>query len=205
MINDLKDKLKRLGVVSQDLDRIEEFLQIRKFSDGKLLTKSHYGLLLVGSGRLRVYTIFGSQEKTILTLEKGDEWVICQICTQKSLQLELNLQALGDLEIITIPDNIFRDLREKYPRFSEYILTIFAKQFAKSIEVASKSKTIPFRDRLIEFIKNNAINGSIKITHQQIANHLGVTRESVSKNLKQLEKNGFLTLSRGKIFFRNVK
>ena len=52
----------------------------------------------------------------------------------------------------------------------------------------------------VEFIKNNAINGSIKITHQQIANHLGVTRESVSKNLKQLEKNGFLTLSRGKIF-----
>ncbi|ARR01380.1 Crp/Fnr family transcriptional regulator [Campylobacter porcelli] len=200
MIDALKDKLKRFGVASQDLDRIEKFLQIRKFSDGKLLTKSHYGLLIIGSGALRVYTIFGSQEKTILTLEKGDEWVICQICTQKSLELELNLQALGDLEIIIIPDNIFRDLRQKYPKLSEYILTIFAKQFAKSIEVASKSKTIPFRDRLVEFIRKNAINNGIKITHQQIANHLGVTRECVSKNLKQLEKNGFLTLSRGKIY-----
>lgn len=199
MIEILKDKLKKFGVSSQDLDEIEESLQIKKFSDGSSLTKSHYGLLMIGSGSLRVYTIFGSQEQTILTLEKGDEWVICQICTQKSLQLELNLQALGDLEIIAIPDNIFRNLREKYPKLSEYILTIFAKQFAKSIEVASKSKTIPFRDRLIEFINKNAINNSIKITHQQIANHLGVTRESVSKNLKQLEKNGFLTLSRGKI------
>ena len=75
MIDNLKDKLKRLGVVSQDLNRIEEFLQIRKFNDGKLLTKSHYGLLLVSSGRLRVYTIFGSQEKTILTLEKGEPFI----------------------------------------------------------------------------------------------------------------------------------
>ncbi|MEE3744239.1 Crp/Fnr family transcriptional regulator [Campylobacter porcelli] len=200
MLDALKDKLKRFGVASQDLDRIEKFLQIRKFSDGSSLTKSHYGLLMIGSGSLRVYTIFGSQEQTILTLEKGDEWVICQICTQKSLELELNLQALGDLEIIIIPDNIFRDLRQKYPKLSEYILTIFAKQFAKSIEVASKSKTIPFRDRLVEFIRKNAINNGIKITHQQIANHLGVTRECVSKNLKQLEKNGLLTLSRGKIY-----
>ena len=40
---------------------------------------------MIGSGSLRVYTIFGSQEQTILTRKKGDEWVICQICTQKSL------------------------------------------------------------------------------------------------------------------------
>ena len=60
MIEILKDKLKRFGVSSQDLDEIEEYLQIKKFSDGSSLTKSHYGPLMIGSGSLRVYTIFGS-------------------------------------------------------------------------------------------------------------------------------------------------
>ena len=60
MIEILKDKLKRFGVSSQDLDEIEEYLQIKKISYGSSLTKSHYGLLMIGSGSLRVYTIFGS-------------------------------------------------------------------------------------------------------------------------------------------------
>ncbi|MGZ5262505.1 MAG: helix-turn-helix domain-containing protein, partial [Kaistella sp.] len=39
----------------------------------------------------------------------------------------------------------------------------------------------------------------INVTHQQLADELGITREATSRVLKQMEHNGMLQLSRNRI------
>lgn len=57
-------------------------------------------------------------------------------------------------------------------------------------------------DRIVELLKKKAgiyPSKEISITHQQLAEELGTTREVVSRLLKQMEKQQMVTLSRNKI------
>ena len=52
-----------------------------------------------------------------------------------------------------------------------------------------------FLSQSIENLNENFI----KITHEELANHLGSAREAVSRVLKELERSGQITQSRGEI------
>lgn len=56
---------------------------------------------------------------------------------------------------------------------------------------------------LLEFIEESDSN-EIKITQNKLSEILGYTRESVNKNLKKLEDEGFIKLERGKILVNPV-
>ena len=45
----------------------------------------------------------------------------------------------------------------------------------------------------------------LKITHEQIANHIGSAREVVSRMLKYFEGEGYVKLGRGSIHLVNIK
>jgi CRP/FNR family transcriptional regulator len=49
------------------------------------------------------------------------------------------------------------------------------------------------------YLKTNAVNQQIEITHQQLAGELGTAREVVSRLLKQMEKDQLIRLERGRI------
>ncbi|MCB1675942.1 MAG: winged helix-turn-helix domain-containing protein [Halioglobus sp.] len=44
----------------------------------------------------------------------------------------------------------------------------------------------------------------IEISHEELGNLLGASRQSVSKELKPLEREGDIELRYGKIFFKNL-
>ena len=46
-------------------------------------------------------------------------------------------------------------------------------------------------------------DNEIQITHQEIANQLGTAREVITRTLKQFEKQGLVSLSRGTITVKN--
>jgi CRP/FNR family transcriptional regulator len=53
--------------------------------------------------------------------------------------------------------------------------------------------------RLIQHLKDNAVNNELEITHQQLAGELGTAREVISRLLKQMEKERLISMERGKI------
>jgi len=57
-------------------------------------------------------------------------------------------------------------------------------------------------ERLLKYLNNRfelSQTNYIESTHQEIADDLNASRESVSRLLKQLEKNGVIHLERNKI------
>ena len=60
----------------------------------------------------------------------------------------------------------------------------------------------PLSARIMNFLSQSIENlneNFIKITHEELANHLGSAREAVSRVLKELERSGQITQSRGEI------
>jgi len=53
--------------------------------------------------------------------------------------------------------------------------------------------------RLEEWLTSHMTDGSMEVTHQQIASELGTAREVVSRLLKEFENQGRVELSRGHI------
>ena len=58
--------------------------------------------------------------------------------------------------------------------------------------------------RLIQHLKDHAVNNEIEITHQQLAGELGTAREVISRLLKQMERDQMISLERGKIKIINL-
>ena len=60
----------------------------------------------------------------------------------------------------------------------------------------------PLSARIMNFLSQSIENlneNFIKITHEELANHLGSAREAVYRVLKELERSGQITQSRGEI------
>jgi CRP/FNR family transcriptional regulator len=51
----------------------------------------------------------------------------------------------------------------------------------------------------VEYIKNGAKGNVIKATHEEIARDIGTAQEVVSRLLKELEREGYLEITRGEI------
>jgi CRP/FNR family transcriptional regulator len=60
--------------------------------------------------------------------------------------------------------------------------------------------------RIAEFLLANQFSDStqLKLTHHQIADELGTSREVVSRILKDMENEGIITLSRGAIKIKDA-
>ncbi|NOX75054.1 MAG: winged helix-turn-helix domain-containing protein [Gammaproteobacteria bacterium] len=60
--------------------------------------------------------------------------------------------------------------------------------------------------RLASFlVRRSDHSGVVRISHQDIASHLGTVREVVSRLLKQFEKNGLIKTARGHITLIDIQ
>ena len=80
---------------------------------------------------------------------------------------------------------------------------------AHEVVVASDTAVEPFPNRLSSrlaryLLKQAASGPRINITHQALATELGSAREVISRQLKELEKTGMVTLQRGCILLQDM-
>jgi CRP/FNR family transcriptional regulator len=112
-----------------------------------------------------------------------------------------------DAEVLILPVHKAIDLIRDNPSWLEFIFQLYNRRFEELLEVVNAIAFTKVDQRLLEFLKKKAAmsnSSEINITHQQIADGLGTAREVVSRLLKQLEKEGKISLSRNKITLLNI-
>ena len=101
-------------------------------------------------------------------------------------------------KICIIPFDIVNTYLLNNTLFLQYIYKDLYSKFNVIINVKEEVKHEPLTNRLIKLlISKNSKN--IYVTHNDLAFELDSAREVISRKLKQLEKMGYLKLSRGKI------
>jgi CRP/FNR family transcriptional regulator len=112
-----------------------------------------------------------------------------------------------DSEVLMIPVAKASEWVKIYPEWADFIFKLYHKRFEELLEVINAVAFQKLDDRIVNLLKRKASiyqTNELNITHQQLAEELGTTREVISRLLKQMEKQQMIALSRNKIILNTA-
>ena len=99
-----------------------------------------------------------------------------------------------------IPKDRFTQLIAHSPAFREFVFASFSSRLANLISLVEQIALESIEQRLARYLLEHADSDQIlAATHHHIAFEIGSAREVVSRNLKNFENRGLLTLQRGRM------
>lgn len=191
---------------AEQQERLKNALQVKCVGKNELVaieSRCKDGLLLVLEGRLRVYiSAENGREISILFLTRGDPFSIITVDNAGPYDIVPQLQATERTVLAYIPKADFVSVAYCVPQASEYLLNVAARNAQGILNCIEKHLFSSLRHGVARIILEQAErdkSDSIHITHEQIANHLGTTREVVSREVEQLRYAGIISTARGRI------
>lgn len=107
-----------------------------------------------------------------------------------------------DAELLLIPVAKAGEWIREFPEWTDFIFALYQKRFEELLDVVNAVAFQKVNVRLLHLLKQKSAlfqSREISVTHQQLANELGITREAVSRVLKQMETENLISLARNKI------
>jgi CRP/FNR family transcriptional regulator len=107
-----------------------------------------------------------------------------------------------NVELLLIPVDKASKWIKEFPEWTDFIFNLYQKRFEELLEVVNSVAFQKADVRLFHLLKQKSLlfqSKEIPVTHQQLADELGITREAVSRVLKQMENEKLISLSRNKI------
>lgn len=185
---------------------INTFGMIKSFTAGTIVVNLHAyikSIPIVLSGSIKVVqTDEEGREMLLYYIKPGESCIMSILASRHNDQSKIKAIIEEDAELLLIPADKASEWIKQYPEWTDFIFTLYQKRFESLLEIVH---TVSFQKadvRLINLLKQKSLlfhTKDILVTHQQLADELGFTRESVSRALKQMEREKLLTLSRNKI------
>ncbi|GAC1306275.1 MAG: hypothetical protein NVSMB24_16370 [Mucilaginibacter sp.] len=110
-----------------------------------------------------------------------------------------------EAEVLMLPIAKASEWIKVYPEWADFIFKLYHSRFEELLKVINAVAFQKLDDRIMALLKRKVAiyqSNEFNITHQQLAEELGTTREVISRLLKQMEKQQIITLSRNKITLR---
>lgn len=153
--------------------------------------------------------------KVFKVSEKGQELVLYRVDTDNLCTLSTSCVLSGSVYPAhgMIEKNIKGTIlsKEQFDKliienkdFKNLVFTSLTKRFNGFVEKIDEIAFHSLKERLMDFlVKNSDSEGSLSMTHQQLANEFGVERESISRALKFYEQIGEVQIQRGIISLKS--
>ena len=187
-------------------DQLLSALMLRTVAKGTVLHNGDMdctGLLLVKSGQLRAYILSDEgREITIYRLFDRDMCLFSASCIMRSIQFDVTIAAEKDTELWVIPSEVYQRLMEQSVAVSNYTGELMAGRFSEVMWLMEQVMWKSLDKRLAAFLlEETSIEGTgqLKLTHENIANHLGSHREVITRMLRYFQSEGMVKLSRGMV------
>jgi len=155
-------------------------------------------LVLEGSIKLRKLDPTG-REIVFYHIEPGESCIlsITSCLNDKESQAEAIIEK--KTRLIVVEADKVRLWMDRFPTWRKFVVNLY---YTRMAEMMTLMDLVIFKSvdaRLIQHLKENAVDNKIEITHQQLAGELGTAREVISRLLKQMERDQMISLERGKI------
>jgi CRP/FNR family cyclic AMP-dependent transcriptional regulator len=168
-------------------------------------------ICLLAKGYIKAYTILDSGEtRTLFLLGPDDIFPIAFSLNADwdNYELKYFYQSLTDIEIKMTEKAYFKnEMQNNIPLMSAYLNFLTATneaiinqlQMMKSKGAINKvAYLLPYLiNKLGKHIKDNTYELKLKISHQEIADLTGLTRETTTQQIKKLERDGVIQQKRG--------
>jgi CRP/FNR family transcriptional regulator len=185
---------------------VESFGLVRKFEAGSTLVNENSYIQyipIVLKGVIRVTrTEEDGRELLLYYIEPGESCIMSFLGGLHNDTSKIKAIIEEDAEILLIPVQKASDWIKQFPEWTDFIFKLYHKRFEELLSVVNAVAFQQLDDRVLQLLCQKATlfkSNEIKITHQQLADELGSTREVVSRIVKNLEHENLLRLSRNKI------
>lgn len=156
------------------------------------------GFPIIISGKVRVSRMLESgREVALYDVSDGESCVISTSCLLGNLPYGARGLCLTDVELAVLPRESFDRLVAEHRPFREEIFSVFGDRMMQLMELVEAVGFQRLDRRLAAALLGHGRR--LAVAHQDLATELGVSRESVSRLLKQFEVQGWLRLGRGEI------
>jgi len=213
--------LKRCELFEQlegvQIARLEAQSQVRVFDRKSLVylpdDESDSVLLLV-SGRVRIYHITTEGKEALLAfIDPGELFGELTIIGQG--EREEFAETMEKSQIVKIPAAVIRELMAENPNVTLGITKLIGLRRQRFERRLKSLMFQPNRDRLIFLLLELAeryavlhpdgIALRIRLSHQEMANIIGSTRETVTVVLGELQQEGLLEVKRRQVILKNLE
>jgi len=156
------------------------------------------GFPIVLSGRVRVQrTLDNGREFNLYEVESGESCVLSTGCMLGNVRYRAQGICVTDVELALIPTPLFERLLVEHAPFRHEVFALFTERLMRLMELVEAVGFQRIDQRLAAALLGKGQR--IETSHEQLARQLGVSRESVSRQLKQFEDRGWVQLGRGSI------
>lgn len=158
---------------------------------------------LLISGTIKVLREDNDNNELLLyVLEQGDTCAMSLTCCMSKSFSKIRAVADEDTDVIMIPTELMKLWFHENDSWRNFILQSYQIRFDEMLETIDTLAFMKMDERLFKYLTDKAKLSSsttAEITHQNIAEDLNTSRVVVSRLLKQLEREGKISLGRNKI------
>jgi CRP/FNR family transcriptional regulator len=159
--------------------------------------------LLLLNGNIRIYASGrGGREIVLYRIQPGEFCILSLVSFLQGSSFPANAVTENQVQALVMDRNIFIRAMKKSPALNDIMMMELSNRFLESINQVQELAFEPLDIRLANLLcrrfreQNKA---TIDITHSQLAQELGTTREVASRMLKDLERGNYIRLSRGSV------
>lgn len=144
-------------------------------------------------GSIRVFTLNDGRELIYYYLRANDSCLMTFSSIFTDYVSRVYAVAEEDAEVMLIPVSVIHEWLIKFPQINKLFYSEYEKRFADVMNMVNDAVFHKLDKRVLNYVKQQIFltgNNPIKITHKEIANNLGTSREVVSRVLKKIENEG---------------
>lgn len=193
-------------------DRLTACMYNKTFKKGEILYNGSgncTGLLIIKTGQLRAYILSEEgREITIYRLLEMDMCLFSASCIMNSVRFDITVEAEKDSQVWIIPAEIYRQMMEESVVVANYTNEIMASRFSDVMWLMEQIMWKSMDRRVAAFLLEElSLEGQmrLKLTHEEIANHLGTHREVITRMLRYFQSEGIIRMSRGVVEVLDTK
>jgi CRP/FNR family transcriptional regulator len=194
-----------LGLSGSDRETLLAETRVINAVQGNLLVQKGAaipGAFLVLDGVLRIYAMNDQgKEATLYRLRSGELCLLSLNAAFTGTRFPAWVSVDSEsARLAILPGPRCRQIFERAPALRELVLASLTTTINELMTQLDEAMLIPLSERIMNLLNRTAdSNRSIVITHQRVADHLGVTREAVTRELAVLSRRKILRTARNRI------
>ena len=195
------------GLEDEDLESLISVASRRKFpKDGVIFFEHDVGdaLFMIFSGRVKV-TILSDDGREIILAMLSDSDFFGEMSLLDNEPRSATAIALQETEMVVLHQRDFLSIVEKRPRVLINLLSVLSSRLRKANQQIGNLALHDVYGRVARILLEMAsedgtrqADGRVTFrrpTHQEIANMIGATRETVSRMISDLNRQGYIEIS----------
>lgn len=152
----------------------------------------HIPFLVTGS--IKVYTLLEEGKETVCYyMQPNDSCLMTFYAIFNNYRSKVSAVTLVESEIIFVPVSVITRWLISFPDINKIFYQEYDKRLSDMMDMINETLYERLDVRILNFIKRQIVIqrcNTVKVTHKEIADNLGTSREVVSRVLKKIETEG---------------